>query len=129
MSRKQLHSLMIWGYLDGHIPETSELKGRSANWETVIFDTIVSSTCPFVFIYGQFPKTAKCYCQTSLALQALIDLSTQLKSGFLEAKGHLVLKFCSYDSCCTLHCKMIKCCSHPCAHVVYSVWNVLIPLH
>lgn len=86
-------------------------------------------TCPFVFIYGQFPKTEKCYCHTSLALQALTDLPTPLKSGFLGAKGHLVLKFCSCCSCHTLHWKIVNCCSHPHAHVVYSVWTVPTPLH
>lgn len=99
--------------------------------EEVQIETLLSliplsvPTCPLVFIYGQLPKTVKCYCHTSLALQALIDLPTPLKSGFLEAKGHLVLKFCSYCSCHTLQCKIVNCCSHPHAHAVYSVRTVL----
>lgn len=77
MCQKQLHNLVTWGYLDEHIPENSAWKGKSAPWESNIFDTIVGSYLPFVLIYRQLPKTEKCYCVVILLLPYKLWLTCQ----------------------------------------------------
>lgn len=132
--KQPLDSLVTWGHLMGCMLVTSELKRRSENWEFSIFYPLFGSCLPSVFISR---KPVPYNWAMQLSYFSLTDLSPLLKSGFSEAKGHLVLKFCSHSPCHTRCCRILHCCSspvcialpHPWAHVSRSAWNVLTVLH